>query len=226
MDGPATRSAPVAPPTLIPPTLIPPNLVSPTLISAASVSPASVSPTSMSATGVHTPHEVPRGADKSPPGTEPLQSAPAESAGERISDVAAHERAVAWPNALVAEAMSRPVLTIDVTESLWDAWQLLSISGLRHLAVVAEDKCVGIISDRNILSDVPVSQERMLARAVGEVVSPGTNRSVSEGDHLAQVARMMARHSLEAVPVVGPSRNIVGIVTGSDLVRWWADDGS
>jgi CBS domain-containing protein len=122
--------------------------------------------------------------------------------------------------------MSRPVLSIDAAESLWDAWQLLSISGLRHLAVLDDDQCVGVISDRNILSDVPVSQERMRARLVGQVVCPGTNRSVTEGEHLAQVARLMTRHSLEAIPVVGAGRRLVGIVTGADIVRWWAADGS
>lgn len=152
---------------------------------------------------------------------------PAGTANEvGIEDPGGRRRAAQWPFALVAEAMSRPVLTIDATESLWDAWQLLSVSGLRHLAVVDDEHCVGVISDRNILSDVPVSQERMRARPVGQVVSPGTNRSVREGEHLAEVARMMARYSMEAVPVVDPRGRLVGIITGSDLVRWWAADQS
>jgi CBS domain-containing protein len=36
----------------------------------------------------------------------------------------------------------------------------------------------------------------------------------------------MARHSAEAVPVVDELGRLVGIVTGSDLVRWWAADGT
>jgi acetoin utilization protein AcuB len=139
---------------------------------------------------------------------------------------AALRRAEDWPAAQVGEAMSRPVLTIDASETLWDAWQLLSISGLRHLAVVDDDRCIGVISDRNILSDIPVSQERMRTRLVGQVVCSQTNRTVAEGEPLARVARIMTRHSLEAVPVVAGGFRLVGIVTGSDLVRWWAADGS
>lgn len=204
MDGPATKSATVVSPSLLP-------------------------QETNSASTVRVATEVSRAARITQLRVESVSARPPEpaSASDYIGvDAAALERAVSWPAARVSEAMSRPVLTIDATESLWDAWQLLSISGLRHLAVVTDDKCVGIISDRNILSDVPVSQEHMCARSVGEVVSPATNRSVGESDQLAQVARIMARHSLEAVPVVGPSRNLVGIVTGSDLVRWWADDGA
>jgi CBS domain-containing protein len=122
--------------------------------------------------------------------------------------------------------MARPVLTIDVTESLWDAWQLLSVSGLRHLVVVDDGRCLGVISDRMILTDLPLDEERMRARGVGELLSRAPVRSVLDTAPLADVARTMARYSAEAVPVLDELGRLVGIVTGSDLVRWWADDGS
>lgn len=143
-----------------------------------------------------------------------------------IADSAAQVRASAWPAAPVTEVMSRPVLTVDESETLWDAWQLLSISGLRHLAVVGDGVCLGVISDRSILSDLPISEERMRTRRVGEILPHGTLRYVSEAAQLAEVARMMARYSIEAVPVLSSEGRLVGIVTGSDLVRWWANDGS
>jgi CBS domain-containing protein len=122
--------------------------------------------------------------------------------------------------------MSRPVLTIEVGESLWDAWQLLSVSGLRHLVVVDDGRCLGVISDRMILTDLPMAEERMRARNVGDLLSRAPARSVLDTAPLADVARTMARHSAEAVPVLDALGRLVGIVTASDLVRWWADDGS
>lgn len=141
-------------------------------------------------------------------------------------DLAARRRGAAWPRAVVSEAMSRPVLTIDVTESLWDAWQLLSVSGLRHLVVVEDGRCLGVISDRMILTDIPVSEDRMRDRGVGALLSRAPGRVILDTAPLADVARMMARYSAEAVPVLDGFDRLVGIVTGSDLVRWWADDGS
>lgn len=141
-------------------------------------------------------------------------------------EMAARRRGVEWARAVVSQAMSRPVLTIDVAESLWDAWQLLSVSGLRHLAVVDDSRCLGIISDRMILTDIPVSEERMRNRGVGELLSRAPARSVRDTAPLSDVARLMARYSAEAVPVVDAGDRLVGIVTGSDLVRWWADDGA
>jgi CBS domain-containing protein len=143
-----------------------------------------------------------------------------------VGELAARRRGVDWARAEVSAAMSRPVLTIEVGESLWDAWQLLSVSGLRHLVVVDDGRCLGVISDRMILTDLPMAEERMRARNVGDLLSRAPARSVLDTAPLADVARTMARHSAEAVPVLDALGRLVGIVTASDLVRWWADDGS
>lgn len=142
------------------------------------------------------------------------------------AELAARRRGVDWSRARVHQAMSRPVLTIDESESLWDAWQLLSVSGLRHLVVVEDGMCLGVISDRMILTDIPLSEERLRSRGVGDLISRTLVRSVLDTAPLADVARTMARYSTEAVPVLDSMGRLVGIVTGSDLVRWWADDGS
>ncbi len=142
------------------------------------------------------------------------------------AELAARRRGVDWSRAHVHQAMSRPVLTIDVSESLWDAWQLLSVSGLRHLVVVEDGRCLGVVSDRMILTDIPVAEDRMRDRSIGALLSRGPVRVVRDTAPLAQVARTMARYSAEAVPVLDDLDRLVGIVTGSDLVRWWADDES
>ena len=141
-------------------------------------------------------------------------------------ELAARRRGVDWARAVVSQAMSRPVLTIDVTESLWDAWQLLSVSGLRHLVVVDDVTCLGVVSDRMILTDLPLDEERMRSRGVRDLLSGTPVRYVLDTAPLAAVARTMARYSAEAVPVLDAKSRLVGVVTGSDLVRWWADDGS
>mgnify|MGYP002682769885 CR=1 FL=1 len=40
---------------------------------------------------------------------------------------------------VIGDVMSNPVRTVEIGESLWDAWQLLFVSGLRHLVVLNED---------------------------------------------------------------------------------------
>jgi CBS domain-containing protein len=136
----------------------------------------------------------------------------------------AGRRAAQWAQAPVSAAMSRPVLSIQADESLWDAWQLLVVSGLRHLVVVDDGHCLGVLSDRMILTDVPLPDQRMRERSVGDLLASALLHSVSESAELPDVARMMVRHSAEAIPVLDDQGRPIGIVTGSDLVRWWADE--
>ena len=121
----------------------------------------------------------------------------------------------------VAQLMSQPVLTVEVGESLWDAWQLLFVSGLRHLVVLNSDgSSLGVLSDRNILAEVPATAEHLSDRKVGDVLAMVPLVSVHPADHPLVAAKVMAANSVEAVPVLDPGGRLVGIVTESDVVRW------
>jgi CBS-domain-containing membrane protein len=127
------------------------------------------------------------------------------------------------PGAAVADIMSRPVLTVEVGETLWDAWQLLFVSGLRHLVVLdANGVSLGVLSDRSILADVPATAEHLSERKVGDVLAMVPLVSVRPGDAPIDAARVMANAIVEAVPVLDPAGRLVGIVTESDIVRWLA----
>ena len=122
---------------------------------------------------------------------------------------------------VVADVMSRPVLTVEEGESLWDAWQLLFVSGLRHLVVLdANGASLGVLSDRNILAEVPATAEHLSARRVRDVLAMVPLVSVGPGDSPMAAARVMATNSVEAIPVIDGAGRMVGIVTESDIVRW------
>jgi len=121
----------------------------------------------------------------------------------------------------IADIMSNPVLTVEVTESLWDAWQLLFVSGLRHLVVINEDgACLGVLSDRNILAEVPATSENLGKRQVREVLAMVPLVSASPMQSPLVAARIMADNAIEAVPVLDDRNRLVGIVTEFDIVRW------
>jgi acetoin utilization protein AcuB len=121
----------------------------------------------------------------------------------------------------VADLMSQPVLTVEVGESLWDAWQLLFVSGLRHLVVLDGDgSSLGVLSDRNILAEVPATAEHLSRRRVGDVLALVPLVSVLPGDAPLVAARVMATNAVEAVPVLDDSGRLVGVLTESDIVRW------
>lgn len=133
----------------------------------------------------------------------------------------------AQPPSRVADLMSRPVLTIEVDETLWDAWQLLFVSGLRHLVVLNSDGVgLGVLSDRNILAEVPATAEHLGRRRVGEVLAMVPLVSVLPSDDPMTAARVMAGNQVEAVPVLDEAGRVSGIITESDIVRWLASAAS
>lgn len=126
------------------------------------------------------------------------------------------------PAQTIAEVMSKPVLTVEIGESLWDAWQLLFVSGLRHLVVLDDDgSCVGILSDRNILADVPLTLEHLADRKVRDIVARVPLATTTPNADPKQAAMVMRTQAIEALPVLDDGR-LVGIVTESDIVRWVA----
>lgn len=123
--------------------------------------------------------------------------------------------------AVIADVMSNPVLTVEVGESLWDAWQLLFVSGLRHLVVLNEDgTCLGVLSDRNILAEVPATREVLSRRKVREVLAMVPLVSASPEQSPLVAARIMADNAVEAVPVLDGSGRLIGIVTEFDIIKW------
>jgi CBS domain-containing protein len=136
-----------------------------------------------------------------------------------ISARAADDHAL--PPTLVGELMSAPVLTVELGESLWDAWQLLFVSGLRHLVVINDEGgTVGVISDRALLSDLPFTPEHMSRRLVGDVLARVPVASIGPDATPGEAARVMRTHATEALPVIDANERLVGIISSTDLVRW------
>ncbi len=122
---------------------------------------------------------------------------------------------------VIDDLMSQPVLTVEAHESLWTAWQLLFVSGLRHLVVLNKDgSSRGVLSDRTILAEVPATAENLGRHSVGEVLSTVAAVTMHVGQSPVDAAQVMSDNAIDAVTVVDGRGRVVGIVTESDIVRW------
>ena len=125
--------------------------------------------------------------------------------------------------ALVGELMSAPVLTAAVTDSLWDAWPMLVISGLRNLVVVdSSGGCLGVLSDRTVLSDIPTTIEHLGTMTIGSALERVPQLSISPERSVHEAAAIMSAHMVDAVPVITDEERLVGIITSADIVNWAA----
>lgn len=116
-----------------------------------------------------------------------------------------------------ADVWSAPVVSIAPDASIWSAWSLMTATGLRHLAVVAGERCVGVVDDRAVFAQWPMGPLAMRRRCVADIMrSPAT--CVLPEVPLRIVATVMLRDGVDVVPVVDATGVVVGIVTGSDVV--------
>lgn len=124
---------------------------------------------------------------------------------------------------VVADIRHSPVMTIRSRDSLWDAWQLMFVSGMRNLAVVDErGSSIGVLSDRAILTDLPITEKHLAGRHVSDVMaSPG---SITDDTCAHEAASRMSRHSVDALPIVTETGRPIAMLTAADLVDWVARD--
>jgi CBS domain-containing protein len=119
---------------------------------------------------------------------------------------------------LVREVMSAPTTTVSPTASIWTAWSIMLQRGLRHLVVATGDRCCGVIDDRTVFAEWTCGPVAMRRRKVRDLLPACTTCVLPDSD-MQMVARAMTRGATDAVPVVDDAGRLVGIVTGSDVVR-------
>lgn len=133
---------------------------------------------------------------------------------------------------VVQDVMSSPPVTITMDVTMEQVRAIFESRGFHHLLVVDEDRrCVGVLSDRDLLHTVSPFVGKMaertadvnsLKRKAHQVMSRKLI-SARPTTQLRAAARIMLDYNISCLPVVNPDRRCVGIVTIRDVVRWAVD---
>lgn len=111
-----------------------------------------------------------------------------------------------------------PALATEQTGK--DAFHALNDHHVRHLPVVEHGRLVGIISEEDIFN-------HKLYEPIGEYDFSMLRRySVRAADHVFEVMRVMGDNRLTVIPVVDAQGGYLGLVTLSDLLRFFANSAS
>lgn len=126
---------------------------------------------------------------------------------------------------LVRNWMTRAVVTISPEESLLTAQEVMAERGIRRLPVVEEGRLIGIITQADILREVPGEAPEGLwefdylhplaKRTVREAMTPDPLTVTPEAT-LEEAALLMREHKIGGLPVVANGK-LVGIITESDI---------
>lgn len=122
----------------------------------------------------------------------------------------------------ISECMSRDVRTISPERSIREAAQVMAAMDIGALPVGADDRLIGMITDRDIA-----------VRAVAEGRTPDTTikdvmtadiRYCFEDEDVKHIAENMGDNQVRRLPVLDRSKRLVGIVTLGDLACGKADE--
>lgn len=125
----------------------------------------------------------------------------------------------------VQELMTRSVITVQDEDDLDFAAQLMLWNNVRHVPVLRDGEVVGMLSDHDValrttLARGSHSERRLSCREVMHVPA----ETISAADPIARAAWWMATCKIGCLPVVEEGR-LVGILTSTDLLRHYAEEG-
>ena len=134
----------------------------------------------------------------------------------------------------ISDLMSTKLFTVSADYSVEGAVRLLQQRGVRHLLVLDGHDLVGILSDRDIKRALdPAKSKRKKLLNLGGLfflLEPILVKEIMTKDPVSiapsataqEAATLMVNRKFGALPVVSRGK-LVGIVTESDLLRYFAE---
>jgi CBS domain-containing protein len=127
----------------------------------------------------------------------------------------------------VADIMRKDFVSLQEGDRLDFAEDVMRLGRIRHLPVLQQGRLAGIVSQRDLLAhslsrtlDFDPQDRRSFLKSVD--VSEAMTRdvvTVDPGTSLEEAARLLIRHQIGCLPVVGSDGVAVGLVTETDLLR-------
>jgi acetoin utilization protein AcuB len=141
---------------------------------------------------------------------------------EEVASFTASSRA----KILAREIMSSPVVSLPVTASLSQAWDVVHARRFRHIPILGpDDAVVGMLSDRDLfrgtMESVLSGTEKAIKQAEGSIqhlVSHPVLVASLEAE-LCAIARVLLEERIGALPIVSEAGGVVGMITRSDILR-------
>ncbi len=118
----------------------------------------------------------------------------------------------------VHEVMSKDVQFVSPDTKINEVARSMRESDIGAIPVCESDRLVGMVTDRDIVVRAGDAAQALNDVAVSEVMSKKII-TCRDTDSLEDVARLMREHQVRRIPVLDESKQVVGIISLSDLAR-------
>lgn len=126
----------------------------------------------------------------------------------------------------VSQIMSKKLITLNPTQSLYDAEKLFKEYNIRHIPVTEGDHLLGVLSYSDLLkiSYADLNENEEISSVVYDMYSiPQVMAkdliTVTTETSIKEVAEILSRQSFHSIPVLEDGK-LKGLVTTTDLINY------
>lgn len=112
------------------------------------------------------------------------------------------------------DLISASVPTLSLTDTVFQALQLMTDTHHSHLPVITDDKYIGLVSEDQLLN---IEDDSTLLE---KIQADFATISVNANMHFVEAVRMTNEFNLSVTPVVDTDQNWVGAITAQDLLKF------
>lgn len=119
----------------------------------------------------------------------------------------------------VKEVMTPTVFVISADATIQDAAKIMRNYKVHNLVVVSEKEVIGIVADEDIIHKV-VAYNKNNNTLVGDIMTSKVVTTTGE-ESIIETAQKMNEYNISVLPVIDEKRNLVGVVSKSDLLYYY-----
>ena len=114
---------------------------------------------------------------------------------------------------LTIELINNNLPRLKLQDTVSKALQLINDFRVTHLAVVADDKYLGLISEEDLLD---AEEEKMPIELMQETF---IDAAVHDNEHFLTAVTFCNQYDTSVVPVINEERELAGVITNTDLLK-------
>lgn len=131
---------------------------------------------------------------------------------------------------LVADTMTKEVVTVDVSQTVTDISKIITEKNIRHIPVIENGKIIGMVSKSDYqrltyntyTTDQETTDELLSEIFKLEDLMCANPYTVSSNTNLKDVIDIFTAHEFHALPVVD-NELLVGIISTTDILRLFGE---
>ena len=121
-------------------------------------------------------------------------------------------------NELVHTHMTKDVITLGPDNTLGEAREIMLKKRIHHLPILDGKTLVGMVTSWDFFK-LGKSAEEYQSMPLKEIMTTKI-ATLDPDQHLGAVAEVLMEHLFHAVPIVNDKRELLGIVTSTDIRRY------